>query len=46
MPKSTVFTDELSAYDGLDKVTDTLTAGSGVYVMGEVRTTPSGDSGV
>src|SRR6202142_813735 len=42
MPKSTIFTDELSAYDGLDKVNGyahrRINHSAGVYVVGEVHT--------
>ena len=42
MPKSTIFTDELSAYDGLDKVNGyahrRINHSAGVYVVGDVHT--------
>src|SRR5260370_38340016 len=41
LPKSTVFTDELSAYEGLDKNDyehRRINHGAGVYVMGDVHT--------
>jgi transposase-like protein len=42
LPKSTVFTDELSAYDGLDKFNGyahrRINHSAGVYVMGDVHT--------
>jgi transposase len=42
LPESTVFTDELHAYDGLDKINGyqhhRINHSAGVYVMGDVHT--------